>query len=208
MNYRWARDFTLALINRYTAAGVEIPAGYNDQGDCLKRIPALLDSAQLCAATTTGKIRAVTALSSLSRSSLGRWWLYRLPEDCWQVCSGGLVRYDGPVLQRYHRYRAIGDNGIAVPKTLDGELMLEYYRYPLSLGDDPKEDTLLDNTREVQMALPYYAAAHLVMQDNAFAYQALYNEFEVRLARVGEQLQTEVNVVEDSYSADEYLHNG
>lgn len=208
MDYRWARDMTLALIHQYTVSGSRIPEEYNGQADLIRRIPALLDSAQLCAATTTGKIRAITALSSLNRSSLGQWWLYRLPEDCWQVCSGGLVRYDGPVLHRYHRYRLIGDNGIAVPKELDGEMMVEYYRYPLRLGEDPKEDTPLDNTREVQGALPYYAAAHLMMQDNAFAFQALYNEFEIRLARLGEQLQTELNVVEDAYSGAECLYNG
>ena len=45
------------------------------------------------------------------------------------------------------------------------------------------------------------------MQDDAFAYATLYNEFESKLARLGERLQTELNVVEDAYSAAEYLYN-
>jgi len=207
MTYKWARDFALELINQYSIAGQEIPTGYNNQADYLKRIPKLLDDAQMYVATTAGKIRTITALRSLPRRELGAWWLYQLPQDCWQVCSGGLVRYDGPVLERYHEYRSVGDNGIAVPKELDGELVLEYYRYPLMVGDSPKDDAELDNTREAQMVLPYYVAAHLVMQDNSFAYASLYNEFEAKLARLAEQLQTELTVVEDAYSAAELLYN-
>ena len=207
MNYGWARDFTLELINQYSMAGKEIPAGYNNQADYLARIPKLLNDAQVCAATTTGKIRTITALRSLQRRELGAWWLYQLPQDCWQVCSGGLVRYDGPVLHRYHRYRLVGDNGIAIPKELDGELVLEYYRYPLLLDTEPKDTAELDNTMEVQMALPYYAAAHLVMQDDAFSYGALRNEFDSRLARLAEVPQGELTVVEDAYSVAEIEYN-
>ena len=115
---------------------------------------------------------------------------------------------DGPQLHRYSRYRLLGDNGITVPKELDGALMLEYFRYPALLGDDPVDTTPLDNTREAQMALPYYVAAHLVMQDDAFAYSALMNEFEAKLARMGERLQAELTIVEDAYSAGEARHNG
>lgn len=207
MNYKWARDFALELINQRSIAGSEIQATYNNQADYLQRIPKLLDDAQMYVATTSGKIRTITAINSLPRQNMGGWWLYQLPKDCWQVCSGGLIRTDGPVLQRYHRYHAVGDNGIAVPKELDGELMLEYYRYPALLGSNPLDDTPLDNTVEAQMALPYYVAAHIVMHDDAFAYQALYNEFEAKLARLSEQLHTEMNVVEDAYSADEWDYN-
>ena len=85
--------------------------------------------------------------------------------------------------------------------------MLEYFRYPSLLGVNPMDEASLDNTLEAQMALPYYVAAHLVMHDNAFAYQALYNEFEAKLARLGEQLQAEPTVVEDSYDAAEWNYN-
>ena len=207
MNYAWARDFALELINQYSIAGSEIQASYNNQADYLARIPKLVDDAQMYVATNAGKIRAITALNSLTRQNMGAWVLYQLPRDCWQVCGGGLIRTDGPVLQRYHRYRLLGDNGIAVPKGLDGEMMLEYFRYPSLLGVNPMDEAPLDNTLEAQMALPYYVAAHLVMHDNAFAYQALYNEFEAKLARLGEQLQAEPTVVEDSYDAAEWNYN-
>ena len=207
MDYKWARDFTLELINQYSIAGGEIATTYNNQSDYLRRIPKLLNDAQVCVATNAGKIRTITDLKSLKRTRMGSWFTYQLPEDCWQVCSGGLIRTDGDRFQRYHRYHLVGDNSIAVPGELDGNMHLEYYRYPALLEQDPADDAKLDNTVEAQMALPYYVAAHLVMQDDAFAYSALLNEFEGKLARMGERLQTDVNVVEDSYSAGEWEYN-
>ena len=207
MDYKWARDYTLELINQYSIAGTEIPGSYNNQADYVHRIPKLLDDAQVHIATTAGKIRAITALSSMPRSRMGEWILYQLPEDCWQVCSGGIIRTDGPQLHRYSKYKLLGENGIAVPGTLDGELMLEYYRYPALLGSDPAETDPLDNTPQAQMALPYYAAAMLVLQDNAFAYSALMNEFESKLSRIGERQQAQLTVIEDAYSAMETEYN-
>lgn len=208
MTYKWARDFVLQLLNQYSVAGTEVPESYNNQADYLVKIPKLLDDAQLYVATGSGKIRTLTDMESLTRRSMGAWVLYELPEDCWQVCSGGLIRMDGPQLHRYSRYRLLGDNGIAVPGELDGELLLEYFRYPALLGDDPVDSAPLDNTVEAQMALPYYAAAHMVMTDDAFAYSALMNEFEAKLARMGERRQAEITVVEDDYSAAEAMYNG
>lgn len=207
MDYKWARDFTLELMNQYSIAGGEIAETYNNQSDYLRRIPKLLNDAQVYVATNAGKIRTITDLKSLKRTRMGSWFTYQLPEDCWQVCSGGLIRTDGDRFQRYHKYHLVGDNGIAVPGELDGDMHLEYYRYPALLGQEPADDVKLDNTVEAQMVLPYYVAAHLVMHDDAFAYSALLNEFEAKLARLGERLQTDMNVVEDSYSAGEWEYN-
>lgn len=207
MDYKWARDFALELINQYSIAGAEITDTYNNQADYLKRIPKLLDDAQMYAATTTGRIRTTERLANMRCAEEGEWLVYTMPWDFWQMCSGGLVRYDGPRLQRYHRYHQLSKNKFAVPKPLDGDIMVEYYRYPRLLGPDPDEDSMLDNSVEVQMALPYYVAAHIVMHDNAFAYQALYNEFETKLARLAELPQTDINIVEDAYSAAEWEYN-
>lgn len=208
MNYKWARDFTLQLLGQYSVAGSEVKTSYNNQADYVKRIPKLLDDAAVLLATGAGKIRTVTELKSLTKRRLGQWVLYQLPEDCWQVCSGGLIRTDREQLHRYSRYRLLGDNGIAVPQTLDGEMWLEYFRYPALLGDDPRDTASLDNTVEVQMALPYYAAALLVMGDDSFAYSALMNEFEAKVSRMGELPQGELTVIEDDYSAEEAEWNG
>ena len=207
MNYAWARDFTLQLINQYSTAGTKIPESYNNQADYLVRIPKLLDDAQHYVATTSGRMREIANLEELPRAERGAWYIYTLPSNCWQVCSGGLIRFDGPQLQRFHRYHMIGKRQLAVPKDLDGTMSVEYFRYPVKLGDNPRDTAPLDNTEEAQRAIPYYAAAHLVMHDNAFAYASLYNEFEAKLARLAEEPHAEINTVEDAYSAGEWEHD-
>lgn len=207
MDYKWARDFTLELINQYSIAGKGIPESYNNQADYLKRIPKLLDDAQMYVATSQGRIRTVVPLLNLESQTEGEWLVVRLPEDCWQVCSSGLIRVKRDGFQRYHKYHQIGDRSIMIPSDLSGVLQLEYFRYPALLGANPKDTAKLDNTPAAQMALPYYVAAHLVMHDNAFAYQALYNEFEAKLARLAEIPKTEVTVVEDAYSGEEWQFN-
>lgn len=204
MNYQWARDYVLELINQYSIAGAVTSENYNNQADYLNRIPKLLNDAQVYVATTTGKIRAVEKLDSLSCDDNGKWMVYTMPEDFWQLCSGGLIRYNSDnELERCNLYHAIGAKQIAVSKSVSGNMSVEYYRLPRSLSEKPEDDELLDNTVPAQMTLPYYVAAHLVMYDNAYAYQALMNEFETRLARLAEAPTVIYGTVEDVYSVAE-----
>lgn len=207
MDFKWARDFALKLINQYSISGAEIPGSYNNQQDYLLRIPELLDDAQMYIATNQGRIKAAVYLFDLEHEDKGEWTEYKLPEDCWQVKSSGLVRLRDGKVQRYQKYRLIGENTLLVPAGFGDDAILEYFRYPKLLGAFPKDDAKLDNTPVAQMALPYYVAAHIVMYDNAFAYQALYNEFEAKLARLTDTPHAEVEQVEDSYSATEWAYN-
>lgn len=199
MNYKRAQDITLQLINQYSVAGSKISDTYNNQADYIARIPALLNDAAMQAATTTAPIRELDNLNNLRCDDNGKWLVYTMPENCWQLSSGGLIQYDGEKFRRFHRYHPVGQNKIAVPKGLTGEVQVEYLRYPRLLGANPKDEDELDNTLAVQMALPYYAAAQLVMQDDAFAFSALSNEFESRLSRLAERPHTDCNTVENVY---------
>ena len=69
MDYKWAREFTLELVNQYSIAGGEIATTYNNQADYLRRIPKLLNDAQVYVATNAGKIRTITDLKSLRKQS-------------------------------------------------------------------------------------------------------------------------------------------
>lgn len=203
MNYEWARDFTLELINQYSVAGDVVAMSYNNQADYIARIPKLLDDAQMHIATTVRRIRAIVPSSQLESEVRGTWRVYTVPEDCWQMSSAGLVRFTEKEVQRYHKYRTIGAKQFAVPESL-GEFSLEYFRYPKLLGLKPAVSAELDNTQEAQFALPYYAAAHLVMYDNAYAYGVLFNEWEGKLERLYELPQTELTAIEDAYSGAEW----
>ena len=202
MDYKWARDYTLELLNQHSLAGQSIPESYNNQADYIARIPKLLNDAQVHVATTAGKIRAVEELANLSCDDNGKWLVYTMPRDFWQLCSGGLIRYDKDnELERCNLYYAIGADKIAVSKSVSGSMSVEYYRLPRPLSDKPGDEEPLDNTVPAQMTLPYYVAAHLVMYDNAFAYQVLMNEFETRLARLAESPTMIYGTVTDAYSA-------
>lgn len=201
MNYAWARDFTLELIDQYSVAGKKVLPSYDNQADYLHKIPRLLDDAATLAATTSHKLREIAPLSGLEHKTYGTWAVYTLPEDCWQMC-GGLFRLTGAGCERDHSFRLLGSDAFALPAGLGGEAGVEYFRKPRLLGESPAEDAELDNSEPVQMALPYYAAAHLVMLDNAFAYAALLNEFERKLAVPGELPQAEFHAVQDVYGGD------
>lgn len=193
MTFGWARDFALELINQYSIAGANVPESYNNQADYVKRIPKLVDDAQLLLATNEGRMRELVPLSELERERRDKWTVYFLPEDYLQMCPG-LVRLDGP--GREMRYTLTGGR-LCIR---DGRgLALEYERLPRPVGTDPMDDTELDNTAAAQMAVPYYVAAHLVMYDNEFAYAALLNEFEQKRALLRETPRAEWGLVEDVY---------
>jgi hypothetical protein len=80
-------------------------------------------------------------------------------------------------------------------------MSVEYYRLPRQISNDPSDDEQLDNTVPAQMALPYYVAAHLIMYDNAFAYQVLMNEFDSKLANLIESPTIIYGTVDDTYNA-------
>ena len=170
MNYKWAKDYVLELLNQYSISGIPVSSVYNGQADYLQRIPNLLNDAQVQVATTVGKIRKVVPLSELTCEDSGKWLIYTMPDDFWQLCSGGLIQYGDGNLERCNLFRAIGAKQIAVPKSMGDNASVEYYRLPTLLSSKPEDGDELDNTIPAQMALPYYVAAHLSMQDNAFAY--------------------------------------
>ena len=110
-----------------------------------------------------------------------------LPEDCWQICSGGVFRLgaDGNV-ERTNGFRLLGEDRLAVAGAADGAWMLEYFRYPVLLREKPEDGDLVDCPPECAGAVACYAAAQLAALDDANLQAALYNEFENRLSRLGE----------------------
>ncbi len=197
MDYKWARDYALELIDQYSIAGNVTPPTYNNQADYLHKIPRLLDDAQLLCASTRHKLRAAAALDTLPCERRGAWDIYTMPEDCWKLRGAAVLRAeDGG---GYVDCRVLEENKIALPAgTGAAGLTAEYFRRPRLLGEAPEEDAELDNTPAVQAALPFYAAAHLVMADNSFVYASLLNEFESRVA-AAVPLETERGLIEDSY---------
>jgi len=191
MTYGELKDFVLQLLNRYSVAGETVADSYNDQADIKARIPALVRDGLLYLATSCRRMREVAPLTEPKK--VGENVLYQLPDDCYQII-GGLLRKDGT---RLGDYRLVGSRQIMLSQP--GTYLVEYFRYPVSLCKDPDDDAFLDCPPEAQMALAYYVASHLAMEDNNYLHGVLYNEFEVKLLRLQEGLTAQSGQVEDVY---------
>ena len=201
MNYGQIRDRALQLIDQYSVAGETVALTYNNQEDYVKKIPGLVNDALELLFTGYRKIRATAALPTLGRVKFGENTAYVLPDDCWQMSSAGMVTFDEHgSLVRWHKYHLLEEKMFVLDGPEPHPLIVEYYRHPRLFGDEPKDTEQSDGPIEMQMCIPYYAAAHLVIHDNPYAYAALYNEFENRAQRLIELPHAELGVVEDCYS--------
>lgn len=196
MTYGQVKRAALRLLNAGTIAGSEIPLSYNDQADLVLAMPSLVDDAVMQIATTVKKIPAAVRLGTLEKLNTPGGTLYTLPADCWRLMNGGLLRPDGE--GRRQDYQLLGRQ-LLLPAEKP-ELWAEYWRYPASVGNEPDDDTPLDNSPETHTAVPYFVAGQLVMYDDAYRYAALHNEWESRLRRLGEAVFTERSRVRDAYA--------
>ena len=199
MTYGEVKHSTLKLIFSDTSAGQPIAESYNDQADYIAAIPALVDSAQTDIAVRARQIPAVIALSALGGEEDGGFTAYTLPADCREIVHSGLVVKEGETVRRYGGYRLIGGK-LYVPKSAPGGMELEYYRCPVSVGADPADGLILDNSPDTHSAIPYFVAAQLVMYDDAFRYGALRSEYEARVAALRRPVSVERSTIDDVYA--------
>lgn len=190
----------LSLIRQYTVAGRQIPDTYNSQADYLNQIPQLINMALVNIRTLTKPLSVIYPLSE--GTDHGDFVWYELPEDMWKLKSGGVFRENNGKLESTNKYRLLGDRTLLVPKRLDGGYLVEYYRYPNQLNRDARDTDELSEELDVIQAAEFYAAAMLVMQDDAFAYANLFNEYESRLSRMSQGPVANVHPVEDVYTFD------
>ena len=207
MTYGQLKKQVMQLIFSESIAGNEIPPSYNNQADYLRMIPGLANDGMVYIATTVKRIPEMVSLTELPYEEMPNGdRLYTMPSDFWRMHNGGLI-WPKPIgchrtaYERFHWYKIYANNKLLIPKRVPNldEMLVEYYRYPHQLEDEPADDEELDNTPDTHAALPYYIAAQLVLYDDPFRYSALYNAFETRLSRITEPITTEYSVVDDAY---------
>ena len=198
MTYGEMKDLVLQLLNQYSVAGEQVPLSYNGQQDLVARIPALTRDGLYYVTTTARRLRDVAVLAQ--PKELRGMLVYDLPKNCFQV-AGGLLRIkpDGSV-SRCRDYLVLGGRQLLLPKNLEGRWLVEYFRYPSVPTGVPANDAELDCPPEAQTAVAYYVAAHLAMEDDQYLHGALYNEFEMKMARLQEGTVLECGVTEDVFA--------
>ena len=199
MNYGDFKKRVLMLINQYTIAGNDIALSYNNQYDYIVKIPSLLDSVQRYLATTTRPIYAEFRLDWDKAEQKEGFYIFKMPEDFWQLIGRGLPVMCAGEFTMYHRYKWMGKDKLVIPAQDKADMTVHYYRYPVPVPMKPEDDYELENHPDAQEAAAYYVAANLVMHDNAFAYSALYNEYESRRQQMYERPQAEYDRIEEMY---------
>ena len=199
MRYLDFKNRVLMLINQYSIAGETIAPIYNNQNDYITRIPSLLDSAQKYLATTTRPIYAEMPLIWDAAEQKEGFYIFTMPDDFWQLSGRGIPVMKNGEFTMYRKYRWMGKDKLVIPAADKAEMVLHYYRQPTPVPAQPKDGYMLDNDEDAQDAAAYYVAAQLVMYDNAFAYSALYNEFESRRQQMFERQHVEYDRIEDIY---------
>lgn len=203
MTYGEARDKTLQLINSYSLGGRVIESSYNEQQDYLNRIPGLLNDAMMFIAMNIRPIQAQEPLDYKYSERVGGMYRFDLPTDFYEIDTAGLLVVSDCAAYRCTSYTMASDDSILVP-WLDGDVLLLYHRLPALLPDKPADNVKLSGEKAVQYVLPYYAAAQLLLQDDAYAYTQLYNEWTTRVAQLRPAPHPEYGLVEDVYGADSW----
>ena len=195
MTYGEVRDRVLMLLNQYSVAGGKIRVTYNNQADYLARVSGAVNDGLLYLATTARRLRQVQELTAAEEMPN----VYVLPDDCWQLCAGGVFRMCGGEMERCGSFRMLGERQLLLPEADGGVWMAEYFRYPVPLRETPEDGDYVDCAPEAIGALTCYAAAQLAGADDVYLQSVLQNEFENRLSRLGEQPAAMRGTTEDVY---------
>lgn len=124
---------------------------------------------------------------------------YEMPTDFFMMVGRGIPYYKGKEFILGHDYEWRGRKTLLLRRDLEGEFIIDYYRFPTRITAATPETTELDNTLDTHEAVPYYVASALCQLDNPGLSATLYNIWETRLVRLGETVQSDVTKIEDVY---------
>lgn len=209
MTYGEIRDAALMLIGQYTIASSPYEDTYNNQADYVLKVPFLINDCLIYIASSVRRLPAEYTLNPEDGEEYGNWLRFHLPNDLLDYRPGGLLVPDADLRRGestiWTHYKIEDPDYILLPKSMDRPMIMPYYRKPklLPLGAEPGYEMPVDAPVTVQMAIPYYVAAHLVMEDDSFRYASLQNEFENKLARITPAPYTEIQGVHDAYGLDD-----
>lgn len=203
MNYGQLRDFALQLIRQYSIAGTLYAPSYNNQQDYLNAIPNLVNDGLVYLATNYRPREAFTELFPEEAEIYGGYKRFTLPEDVLEMKTPGLLIPDsrGGEPKYVSGYKLLLPDYVLLPMNVEQTVILNYYRRPQLVPANPVDTDPIDAPIAEQYCVAYWVAAHLVMQDDAFVYSALMNEFSSKADALSTQITAELSFIEDAYGS-------
>lgn len=182
-------DASLKLLNQYTIMGQKIPSTYNDQEDDKIRMLPLINDAIMEIATVARPILAFTEFEVPKKDPKEpiKDLDFAMPSDFDRATAVLFTPAFGRdrTAREANDYKWLGNDVILVPNLYPGTYRVEYMRYPAQYDDNTPLTTILDNTPDTHTIIPYYVAAMIANYDDQKAYYNLFNQWEVRLSRLG-----------------------
>lgn len=169
--------------------GGPIPDTYNDQEDDKIRMINLINDAMMEIATNARPILAFTEFEVPARKP-GEPIVdldFAMPSDFDRATAVLFTPAFGRdrTAREANDYKWLGNDVLLVPSAYAGTYRVEYMRYPAQYNDSTPLNTILDNTPDTHVIIPYYVAAMIANYDDQKAYYNLFNQWETRLSRLG-----------------------
>jgi hypothetical protein len=179
MTYAQCRDAALKLINRYSIGGTAIATTYNGQADYIARIPDLINDAMMQIASDVWPI--VSTFNPTFVTLYDNLCYFDLPDDAIKLYD--IININcNDIAESVTDYLYVTDKRIAIKYGDYPRAIYSYCRTPVLLSS-PTDTTTLDIDALNALAIPYFVAAHIIMQDDIQQYAYLLNEYETRLRR-------------------------
>ena len=175
MKYGLIKRKVLEHLNRATLGGEAISPAYNGQRDDLSRIPGAMNEAVMCVCSLVKPRNHHYYLEG--GEAVGDKVKHPLPEDFRALKGCGVWEVDenGDTIRTAHEWWMLEDRAILTPK---GRYLIDYYRYPRLLPEDPEDDYEYDEEADTVYAATFYAAAKLALLEDEFVYNVLMHSYE------------------------------
>lgn len=175
MKYGEMKKVILALIEEYTPTTEK----YTEDEDIINRLPLLVNLAYQELAGMKKIISTKIYPEIEDDLKQDRYTAYTLPSDLMQIRNIYLL--DSNNKKGNPDYYFLGKNKIYINDNNAGQTILEYYKYPLQIDENTKDNFYLEIDQDAQNILPYKVANDILVTDPSANYQAFLNEYQRQL---------------------------
>ena len=202
MRYAEFKDHVMQLIDRYSSNAKILDNLYNDQSDYAMRIPSLLNSALTDVSINGRAFSGELYADDFENSQVPGWLRTEVPPDFIRM-KPVLMLGDRPYYDQGY-YRTGPYINVRTDLVRSGSV-LEYERYPRPVPNDPGADIdlmVIDGDNDQIYAAALYVAGRLVVDEDAFVYSSLMNEYDDRLTNMKSTRWAEITYTPDVYGLD------